>query len=635
MNNVAGLSKARAKKSTDMDMKCEYINEYNNASRGVIFATGTPVSNSMVELYTMQTYLQRDELEHMGLNHFDNWSADFGEVVAALELAPSGQGYRIKERFAKFVNLPELMKMYRKVADIQTAEMLKLPVPEVAGGKAVTISVDPSPELKAFTDKLVERAEKIHNREVQPEEDNMLCVTSDGRNAALDMRCVDPSAPDYPDSKVNTCVQKVFEIYKSTAENKLTQMIFSDLSTPKGGKQFSVYDDIKAKLIELGVKESEVTFIHDAKTDEQKEKMFSAVRRGDIRILIGSTQKMGAGTNCQTRLAALHHLDCPYRPADLQQREGRIVRQGNMNPEVQIYNYVTKQSFDSYLWQIVESKQKFISQVMSGKNPSRSMDDIDETVLNYAEVKAIATGNPLIRRKMELDLELQRLRILESQYRADRYNLEDSVLKRYPAQIAGIEQRIRGLESDIGRRNNNNVGDEFLITLGKKTFSERKDAGELLLKAVASGNYTDKTIGLYNGFEIVAQPKIMITGTHVVLLKGELTYRVELSDSDVGSIARIENAVRALDKNLADNRRELSEAQQRMESAKQQIQRPFEQEDALQMTLQELVEVNAALDVDKSDDANAVLSEKAEGEDVLELDEENGDVTVEDEREEE
>jgi len=635
MNNVAGLSKARAKKSTDMDMKCEYINEYNNASRGVIFATGTPVSNSMVELYTMQTYLQRDELEHMGLNHFDNWSADFGEVVAALELAPSGQGYRIKERFAKFVNLPELMKMYRKVADIQTAEMLKLPVPEVAGGKAVTISVDPSPELKAFTDKLVERAEKIHNREVQPEEDNMLCVTSDGRNAALDMRCVDPTAPDYPDSKVNTCVQKVFEIYKSTAENKLTQMIFSDLSTPKGGKQFSIYDDIKAKLIELGVKESEVTFIHDAKTDEQKEKMFSAVRRGDIRILMGSTQKMGAGTNCQTRLAALHHLDCPYRPADLQQREGRIVRQGNMNPEVQIYNYVTKQSFDSYLWQIVESKQKFISQVMSGKNPSRSMDDIDETVLNYAEVKAIATGNPLIRRKMELDLELQRLRILESQYRADRYNLEDSVLKRYPAQIAGIEQRVRGLEFDIARRNNSNGGDEFSITLGRKTFSERKDAGELLLKAVASGNYADKTIGLYNGFEIVAQPKIMITDTHVVLLKGELTYRVELSDSDVGSIARIENAVRALDKNLADNRRELSEAQQRMESAKQQIQRPFDQEDALQMTLQELVEVNAALDVDKSDDANAVLSEKAEGDDVLELDEENGDVTVEDEREEE
>jgi len=409
----------------------------------------------------------------------------------------------------------------------------------------------------------------------------------------------------------------------------------NDIAVFDENQFFSVYDDVRKKLITRGVPENEIAFIHDANTDIRKKELFGKVRSGNVRILLGSTAKMGAGTNVQNRLIASHDLDCPWRPRDLAQRAGRIVRQGNMNPEVQIYNYVTKQSFDSYLWQIVESKQKFISQVMSGKNPSRSMDDIDETVLNYAEVKAIATGNPLIRRKMELDLELQRLRILESQYRADRYNLEDSVLKRYPAQIAGIEQRIRGLESDIGRRNNNNVGDEFLITLGKKTFSERKDAGELLLKAVASGNYTDKTIGLYNGFEIVAQPKIMITGTHVVLLKGELTYRVELSDSDVGSIARIENAVRALDKNLADNRRELSEAQQRMESAKQQIQRPFEQEDALQMTLQELVEVNAALDVDKSDDANAVLSEKAEGEDVLELDEENGDVTVEDEREEE
>ncbi len=318
MSNVAGLSKARAKKSTDMDIKCDYINELNGAERGVIYATGTPLSNSMVELYTMQTYLQRKKLERLGFGHFDNWAANFGEVVSALELAPSGQSYRMKERFAKFVNLPELMNLYRCVADIQTAEMLKLPVPEIMSGKPITIAVDPTPEQKAYVESLVKRSQDIFEKKVRPEVDNMLCVTNDGRNAALDIRCVDPTAPDYPDSKVNTCVKKVLEIYNNTAEDRLTQMIFSDLSTPKGSNGFSVYDDMKAKFIAAGVPEKEIAFIHDAATNEQKEKIFSAVRSGEIRILLGSTQKMGAGTNCQTRLIALHNLDCPYRPSDVE-----------------------------------------------------------------------------------------------------------------------------------------------------------------------------------------------------------------------------------------------------------------------------------------------------------------------------
>jgi hypothetical protein len=347
----------------------------------------------------------------------------------------------------------------------------------------------------------------------------MLCVTNDGRNAALDMRCIDPSMPDYPDNKVNVCVQKVFDIYRETAENKLTQLIFSDLSTPKNGRSFSVYDDIKAKLIRMGVKTGEIAFIHDYETDEQKEKLFSSVRRGEVRIVLGSTQKMGSGTNCQTRLIALHHLDCPYRPSDLEQRNGRIIRQGNNNAEVQVYQYVTRQSFDAYLWQIVESKANFISQVMSGKSPTREIQDIDETVLNYAEVKAIATGNPHIKRKMELDLEVQRLSILESQYRENRYKLEDSILKRLPAEIAIIAERIKNTETDIERRNKNS-SDQFLMRLGKHSFSERKEARELLLKAVLSGQYADKVIGQYRGFDIIPRFQMSILEAPAVTLVG-------------------------------------------------------------------------------------------------------------------
>jgi hypothetical protein len=450
----------------------------------------------------------------------------------------------------------------------------------------------------------------------------MLCVTNDGRNAALDMRCIDKAAPDYPDSKLGACVRNVFAIYQETESQRSAQMIFSDLSTPKDGKSFSVYDDIKSKLIQLGVKPDEIAFIHDAKTDEQKEKMFAAVRRGDIRVILGSTMKMGAGTNCQSKLIALHHLDCPYRPADLQQREGRIVRQGNQNPEVRIYQYITKSSFDAFLWGIVEAKARFIGQVMSGKNPSREMEDIDEVVLNYAEVKAIATGNPLIRRKMELDMEVQRLRILESQYRADRYSLEDSVLKHFPAKLARLDGEIKNLEADTLRRDAD-AGD-FHMRLGKHEFTERKEAGETLLKALASGQYADRTIGIFRGFEIIPHERTMLTDAVKITLKGASSHIVELSDNELGCIMRIENSLKNLEHTLAERRLAVEETQRQIESAKEQLARPFEQGDALQLAISELESVNSQLDVDKSDDAAMVVDENARDEDVLGLDDENG-----------
>ena len=672
MSNVSGLSKARAKKSTDMDMKCEYINELNNGPRGIVFATGTPVSNSMVELYTMMTYLMREELERLGLNHFDNWASVYGEVVSALELAPSGQGYRTKERFAKFVNLPELMTMFRKIADIQTSDMLDLNVPVIQGGKPATIAVDPTPEQKAYTQHLVERAERIQQRKVTPEQDNMLCVTSDGRKAALDIRCIGvekananiaalaeaygttmfPSltATDYPDSKVNVCVQNVYDIYNETAEHRLAQMIFCDLSTPKGGAAFSVYDDIRDKLVDMGVAESEIAFIHDANTNEQKEKMFAAVRNGDIRIILGSTSKMGAGTNAQTKLIALHHMDCPYRPSDLEQREGRIVRQGNQNEEVRIFQYVTKNSFDAYLWQIIESKQKFISQIMTGKNPARTMEDVDEMVLNYAEVKAIATGNPMIKRKMELDMEVQRLRVLESQYRATRYAMEDNVLKKYPAKIAELQEIIKGIKEDIPRRDAADVANReiatvlkvktdgekdeaaetddfasdksaFYIKLGKHEFIERIPAGDMLLNAIESGQYTGKVIGMFRGMEIVPLRMQKLGDTPKIELLGTRTYTVDLSASPLGSITRMDNAINSLEAMRDERIAALAAIQRRLADEREQLKRPFEQEQALQITLTELETVNAALSVDTDEAALVADASDTPQEDVLGLSE--------------
>jgi len=564
-----------------------------------------------------------------GLQHFDNWAADFGEVVSALELAPSGQKYKVRERFAKFVNLPELMGLFGKVADIQKADMLKLPVPEVATGKPIVVAVDPSPELREYTQLLVKRSEAIQQRLVSPEKDNMLKVTADGRKAALDMRCIYPDAEDYSDSKVNSCVRKVFDIYEETKAQKSTQMIFCDISTPDGKdkpfemaeadgrfvidqKQFTnVYDDIKEKLLNNGIPEKEIAYIHDADTDEKKEKLFAQVRRGEVRILLGSTQKMGSGTNAQTKLIALHHLDCPYRPSDLEQRNGRIVRQGNTNPEVQIYQYVTKNSFDSYLWQIVESKQKFISQVMSGKSPSREMEDIDETVLNYAEVKAIATGNPKIKRKMELDIEVQRLQILEAQYRASKYSLENDALKKYPQEIANFTETIAKVEANISIRDKNPLAD-FQITIGQHIYSERKEAGELLLKMISSNQYNDKVAGIYRGFEIIPQEMEYIGESPKVWLKGTMSHSVELSSSSVGSMERIENCIKTLEKVLSEKTRGLETVQNQFEASKLQLSRPFEQETELQSALSELTQVNMELDIDRSNDTDIVMTDDEE-----------------------
>jgi N12 class adenine-specific DNA methylase len=621
MNSIAGLSKARAKKSADMDIKCEYINERNGSPRGVVFATGTPISNSMVELFTMQSYLQREELERLGLNHFDNWAATFGEVVSVLELAPSGQGFRIRDRFAKFVNLPELMGLFHLVADVQTADMLNLPVPKIMGGKPITVAVEPSPELRAYLEQLVKRAEDIQKGMVKPNEDNMLCVTSDGRNAALDMRCVNPALPDYEGGKVNACIRNVFEIYGETEAQKSAQMIFCDISTPKNGLRFSVYDDICDKLIRLGMKPEEIAFIHNANTDAQKEAMFAAVRCGKIRVILGSTSKMGAGTNAQKRLLALHHLDCPYRPSDLEQREGRIVRRGNDNPEVRIFQYVTKSSFDAYLWQIIESKAKAIAQVMSGQNPSREVEDITEVVMHYAEVKAVATDNPLIKRKIELEFEVQMLQILEAQFRADRYSTENEVLKHIPAKLAKLEERIRGFETDIGRRDAH--GGDFGMTLGRREFSKRKEAGEMLLKAVSSNQYVGKTIGYFRGFEIIPAELKYLIGEFKVTLKGALSHNVALSDSDVGNIARIEHVLGGLECGLDNDKSEVEELGRRLEALKLRLSVPFEQERELKDALSELAKVNTELDIGKGADDGALLDDgeqrEREDEDVPDL----------------
>lgn len=445
MRNVGGISQTEAQKSSDLFMKCQYLDELTGG-RGVIFATGTPISNSMVEMYTMQKYLQYGALKRNGLVHFDAWASTFGETVTAIELAPEGSGYRSKTRFARFYNLPELMSMFKESADIQTADMLKLPVPEAHYHPVV---LKPSEHQKRLVASLSDRAERVRNKMVNSAEDNMLLITNDGRKLALDQRLIDPLLPDSDTGKVAACAENVYSIWKRTSEQGSTQMVFCDLSTPHNDGKFNVYDDLRTKLIAKGIPAEEIAFIHSANSEAQKKELFGKVRSGQIRVLLGSTQKMGAGTNVQQKLIALHHLDCPWRPSDLQQREGRIVRQGNENPEVDIYTYVTENTFDSYLYQLVESKQKFIGQVMTSKSPVRSAEDIDETALSYAEIKALCAGNPHIKEKMDLDIAVQRLRLLKSNHLSQRYSLEDRIHKEYPQKIAALEQRAEGYRADM------------------------------------------------------------------------------------------------------------------------------------------------------------------------------------------
>ena len=597
MRNVGGIAQTEAQKSSDLFMKCRYLDEITGG-RGIVFATGTPISNSMVELYTIQRYLQMSALEEQGLQHFDAWAANYGETVTAIELSPEGTGYRAKTRFAKFYNLPELMSVFKNVADIQTADMLKLPVPEA---HYHNIALKPSEYQKEIVASLAERAEKVRNREVDSSVDNMLLITNDGRKLALDQRLVNPMLPSDPNSKAAKCAENVFEIWQRTADQHSTQMIFCDLSTPKDDGTFSVYDDIRAKLLELGIPENEIAYIHNAKSEVQKKDLFGKVRSGQVRILLGSTQRMGAGTNCQQKLVALHHLDCPWRPSDLQQREGRIIRQGNENPEVDIYSYVTEGTFDAYLYQLVESKQKFISQIMTSKSPVRSAEDVDEQALSYAEIKALASGNPMIKEKMDLDIEVSKLKLLKSNHLSQRYALEDAISKTFPKNIAEAQERISGYEADIAavKENTHPNADGFspLVLMGVP-HTDKKEAGAALLTMCQTMLSPEATqIGSYRGLTLELAFDTFAREYRLTMI-GQLRHTVTLGTDVFGNLQRMDNALEGLPIKEQTCREQLSNLQTQLETAKVEVQKPFPREAELNTKTARLEELNSLLNLD-------------------------------------
>ena len=607
MTNVAGIGQSEAYKSSDMFMKCRYMDEITNG-KGIIFATGTPISNSMTELYTMQRYLQYDELKARNLEHFDAWASTFGETQSALELSPEGTGYRLKTRFSKFYNLPELMAMFKEVADIQTADMLNLPVPKA---NYEVIKTMPSEEQKAILKGLSERADEVRNRRVDPDKDNMLKITNDGKKLALDQRLINPLLPDDPNSKVNQCVQKVFDIWENTKENKSTQLIFSDMSTPKDDGSFDIYNDIREKLIKMGIPKEEIVFIHEANSDKQKEELFAKVRNGDVRVLMGSTQKMGTGTNVQTKLVATHDLDVPWRPADLEQRAGRIVRRGNENEVVSIYRYVTENTFDAYLWQTIENKQKFVSQIMTSKTPIRVAEDIDESCLNYAEIKALATGNPYIKEKMELDNEVTKLKLLQSNYYSNRYKLEDMLIKDYPQELEDTKLRIENMKNDIGKIEPLKEDEENKfcgITIQGEKILDKKEAGEKLLKAIQSVTViSGKTnIGKYRNFSLEVFFDAF-DNKYILNLKGASNHYGEFGMSADGNLTRLDNVIAKMPEQLTRLEEKLATTQKNIENAKQEITKPFEKEDELQKKILRLTELNKLLDM--GEEENKELNE--------------------------
>lgn len=596
MRNVAGIGQSEAQKSSDMFAKCRYLDEITGG-RGVVFATGTPVSNSMVELYTMMRYLQYDMLKESGLEHFDSWAANFGETITALEMAPEGTGFRSKTRFAKFFNLPELMSMWREAADIQTAEMLKLPVPEA---DKITVVTKPSDFQRAMVEDLGERADLVRTRQVEPRQDNMLKITSDGRKLALDQRLADPSLPDDPESKINSCVKNVLQVWRDTAEIKGTQLVFCDLSTPKNDGSFNAYDDIKQKLMAQGVPPEEIAYIHDAKTETQKAELFAKVRKGQVRVLLGSTAKMGAGTNVQTRLAALHHLDCPWRPADIEQREGRILRQGNLNEVVKIFKYVTENTFDAYNWSILENKQKFIGQLMSGKNPSRSCEDVDEAALSYAEVKALASGDPRIIEMTDLDSQVTKLKLLKANHEGQRYMLEDRLIQFFPQAIKRRQEQIKGLEEDIAHlQAHPQDKDHFSISLAGELYTERKAAGQAIIEACTQMKNVSERIDLgeYRGFPLTLWADTQ-TQKFQVTMKHRLSHTIELGSDPVGNMARLDHALNIMVENLEENRANLENLTAQMEEAKIEVQRSFPQEQELAEKSDRLNVLRIALNMD-------------------------------------
>lgn len=599
MRNVGGIAQTEAQKSSDLFMKCRYLDELTGG-KGVIFATGTPISNSMVELYTMQRYLQYSELEKRHLQQFDAWASTFGETVTAIELSPEGTGYRAKTRFAKFFNLPELMALFKEVADIQTSEMLNLPVPKANYHNVV---IEPSEIQKELVKDLSERAEKIRNRMVDSSVDNMLKITNDGRKLALDQRLTNDMLEDFEHSKVATCADNIYSIWDKTSEDKSAQLVFCDLSTPHNDGKFNVYDDLKTKLIDRGMPEEEIAFIHDANTDARKQELFNKVRRGQVRVLIGSTQKMGAGTNCQDRLIALHDLDCPWRPSDLIQRSGRIIRQGNKNPEVDIYRYVTEGTFDAYLYQLVENKQRFISQIMTSKTPVRFAEDIDETALSYAEIKALAAGNPDIIEKTELDTQVAKLKLLKQNYLSEKYALEDKVIKYYPNEIKRLENRIEDMKEDIEVFNNNNTPDNSFEKMNIKgiDFTERKEAGEKIIEICKSmTNPEPLEIGEYKGFKIILSFDTMDRKFYASM-KNNLSYKTELGSDPSGNITRIDNVLNGIETRLSSIENNLEDTKKNYESAKKEIEKPFPQEEELKTKSKRLDELNIKLNLNNKD----------------------------------
>lgn len=600
MRNVGGIAQTEAQKSSDLFMKCRYLDEITG-NRGTVFATGTPVSNSMVELYSVQRYLQYDTLAQNGLQHFDSWASTFGETVTALELAPEGTNYRAKTRFAKFYNLPELMQMFREVADIQTADMLKLPVPKV---NYHNIKTKPSEIQTEMVASLAKRAEKVRARLVEPNIDNMLKITNDGRKLALDQRMIDPMLPDDPESKVNACVDNVYRIWEEHADTKATQLVFCDLSTPKNDGTFNVYDDMREKLIALGIPAEQIRFIHEATTDAQKKELFGKVRSGEVRVLFGSTPKMGAGTNVQDRLIAIHNLDCPWRPSDLEQRQGRIERQGNMFPEVEVYRYVTEQTFDAYLYQLVESKQKFISQIMTSKSPIRSAEDVDEVALSFAEVKMLATGDARFKEKMDLDIQVSKLRVLKQSYLSEHYDLEDRVLKYYPQTIKEYEERIAGYENDAAlvEQHKPQGEDKFCpMTLKGMTYTEKADAGEMLLAICKDYPMSAATeIGSYRGFRIEIYYDT-VNAHYCMNLCGKAKHKVDLGADALGNLTRIENELSKLPARLEAAKTKKAETIAQLETAKEEIKKPFAFEDELKEKTERLNALNIELNLNEKD----------------------------------
>ena len=608
MRNVAGISQTDAQKSSDMFMKCRYMDELTGG-RGITFATGTPVSNSMTELYTIMRYLQYDTLMRMGMGHFDSWAATFGETVTAIELSPEGTGYRAKTRFARFFNLPELISIFKEAADIQTSDMLNLPVPEA---EFINEVLKPSEEQQDMVAAFSERAENVRGGLVNPTEDNMLKITNDGRKCALDQRLLNELLPDAEKSKVNTCVENAFQVWEEGKADRTTQLIFCDLSTPKGDGTFNVYDDVRNKLVARGIPKEEIAFIHEYNTEAKKAELFAKVRAGQVRILMGSTPKLGAGTNVQDRLIALHHLDCPWKPSDLEQQEGRILRQGNQNDKVKIFRYVTENTFDAYMWQILENKQKFISQIMTSKSPVRACEDVDDTALSYAEIKALATGNPYIKEKMDLDVQVSKLKLLKANHTSQIYRLESDIAKNFPVQISALKERIAGMQVDsqVVKSVDLQDNDTFAMTVGNVLYEDKKEAGEALIAACA-GLKTVSTggkVGEYHGFTLSASYN-MFSNAFELTVKGKCSYKLEIGKDPVGNMQRIHNTLSSIDRKLTESEQKLETVQQQLATAQEEVKKPFPKEAELNEKIERLSELNALLNMDEKGNETIMADE--------------------------